>query len=183
MISAFLAPLTNRIMLAIIAALIVLLTVQTARIEGFKVWPIAVEGWKPKAERLQADLDNVKAAQVVALAKAQAAKDKAEQNYRTLAENTDDQIKQARSAAMASAERYIAAHRVRPQAADRSAGGAAATPEDQRPESGDRSGAAPILASRDFVTVTPDDIRICTENTVRLESVREWALGLTDGGD
>ena len=114
MISAFLAPLTNRIMLAIIAALIVLLTVQTARIEGFKVWPIAVEGWKPKAERLQADLDNVKAAQVVALAKAQAAKDKAEQNYRTLAENTDDQIKQARSAAMASAERYIAAHRVRP---------------------------------------------------------------------
>lgn len=39
------------IALAIMAAL---LAVQTVRIEGLKLWPITVEGWKPKAQRLEA---------------------------------------------------------------------------------------------------------------------------------
>ena len=158
--------------------LLVLLAVQTVRLEGFNLWPIKYEGCIAKSERLQTDLDNVKAAQVLALEKVEAAKEKAEQAYRNLAENTDEKLEQARVDTMDAAERYIAAHRVRPQAPDRASGGTATASEDRSAQSGDGSGTAPILASQELVTVAPDDIRICTENTIRLENVREWALSL-----
>jgi hypothetical protein len=45
---------------AIIAALALLLVVQTVRIEGFKVWPIEVQGWKARA--LSAEQTSVEAA-------------------------------------------------------------------------------------------------------------------------
>lgn len=165
------------------AILVALLVVQTVRLEGFKLWPFEYEGCIARSERLQTDLDNVKSAQSLALERAQTAKAKAEQEYHDLAEETDEKLEQARESAMDAAERYIAAHRVRPQAAGSPGSGSAAAAGDYGTESGDGPGAAPILASRDFVTVTPDDIRVCTENTVRLESVREWALGLADGGE
>jgi hypothetical protein len=158
------------------AVLLVLLGVQTVRIEGFKVWPISVEGWKPEAERLQHDLDNVKAAQGIALQKAQAAKAATEKKYADLAETTDANEQKARAQAMGDAERYIAAHRVRNQAAGGSAGRTAASAEDHGTASGDGAGSAPEL---DEVAVSADDIRICTVNTSRLEAVRTWAVDLT----
>lgn len=158
------------------AILLALLAVQTVRIEGFKIWPLGIEGWKPKAERLQHDLDAVKAAQQVALEKAQAAKAKAELDYKNLAETTDANEQKARTDAMADAERYIAGHRVRSQAAGGAAGRTAAPAEDHGTASGDSASPAPEL---DEVTVTADDIRICTVNTTRLEAVRDWAVGLS----
>jgi hypothetical protein len=158
------------------AILLALLGVQTVRIEGFKIWPLSIEGWKPKAERLQHDLDAVKAAQQVALEKAQAAKAKAELDYKNLAETTDANEQKARADAMAGAERYITDHRVRPQAAGGSAGRTAPAAEDHGATGGNSAGAAPEL---DEVTVTADDIRICTVNTTRLEAVRDWAIDLS----
>lgn len=39
---------------AIIAALCLALLAQTVRIEGFKIWPLSIEGWKAKAHRFEA---------------------------------------------------------------------------------------------------------------------------------
>ena len=39
------------------AIVLALLAVQTARIEGFKIWPLSIEGWKPKAERMERERD------------------------------------------------------------------------------------------------------------------------------
>jgi len=168
---------------AAFALVLVLLAVQTVRLEGFKIWPIEYEGCIARSERLQTDLNNVKAAQIVASERAQTAKEKAERQYQDLAEKTDEELEQVRDSAMDAAERYIAAHRVYPEAVDRPSGGTTAAPEDFSAGSSDGSGAAPVLASREFVTVEPDDIRVCTENTIRLEAVREWALGLIDEGN
>lgn len=35
------------------AIVLVLLAVQTIRLEGFKLWPLSIEGWKSKAERYE----------------------------------------------------------------------------------------------------------------------------------
>lgn len=59
-VTAFVARLSlSGIALAIMA---VLLAVQTARVEGLSIWPVKVEGWKPKAERLLAEQKAAQAA-------------------------------------------------------------------------------------------------------------------------
>lgn len=155
--------------------LLILLGVQTVRIEGFKIWPLHMEGWKPKAERLQLDLDHIKAAQQVALDKALAAKAATEANYRNLAGRIDTDAKQAHDSAMADADAYIRAHRVRSQAAGSAAGNSLAIAEDHGTGNGQGSGSAPEL---DEVAVSPDDIRICTTNTLQAEAARSWAIQL-----
>lgn len=114
-------------------------------------------------------------AQQDALAKAVAAKAATEKKYADLAERTDADAKLAHDAAMADAERYIALHRVRNQAAASQTGGAATAAEDHGAPSGNNSGSAPVV---DEVTVNADDVRICTTNTTRLEAVRQWATEL-----
>jgi len=114
-------------------------------------------------------------AQKIALQKALAAKAAVEKKYAELAETTDANEQKARTDAMADAERYITAHRVRDKAAGSATGRTAAPAEDHSPASSDSAGPAPEL---DEVSVTADDIRICTTNTTRLEAVRSWALSL-----
>lgn len=179
MISAFLTPLANRIMLAIITALLALLAVQTIRIEGLKIWPVTVEGWKPKAAHLQNTLDQIEAAQTAATEKAKAEKLLREQQSREQAQRIDDDEKKIRSDAMASAERYIAAHRVRLPTIASAAGGAITPTEDYSTQSSNGANPAPLM---DEVAVATDDVRICTENTTRLEAARTWALGLNTHG-
>ena len=65
-----------------IAIMLGLLAVQSIRLEGFKIWPIDVEGWKPKAERLQATIDNITAAQDLAEQNARTARLEDEAEYR-----------------------------------------------------------------------------------------------------
>jgi hypothetical protein len=159
-----------------IAVLLTLLAVQTVRLEGFKLWPILHEGWKPKAERYARDLANVKAAQQLALERAQAAKLKAEADYRNLAERIDDDAEQARAGALDDAERFIAANRVRCQAAGRAGSGTVAAASDHSAGDGQGSGQASELD--DAVAVKADDVRICTANTLQAEAARAWALEL-----
>lgn len=157
------------------ATVLALLAVQTVRLEGFKMWPFEIEGCLAKSERLEADLDRVKEAQATALLKAQAAKAEAEENYRNLAEETDEQLEQVRTDAMAAAERYIAANRVRYQA-PRSVS--------ERPPSAaeDRdSGLREEVPADTFVAVTDDDVRACTDVTAYALELRGWALKLNEG--
>lgn len=159
-----------------IAILAALLAVQTVRLEGFRLWPLSIEGARPKVERLQRDLDNVKAAQVVARERAEAAKLKVEQEYRQLAGRIDDEAEDAREGALADAERFIAASRVRCEAAGGRGSGAVAAAGDQGAGRGE---AVPGSAELDgAVAVSADDVRACTLNTIQANAARDWALGL-----
>jgi hypothetical protein len=62
---------------------------------------------------------------------------------------------------------------VRIEAPSRDASGTVASAEDRGAGSADSAGSTPVM-----VAVTDTDIQVCTDNTLRLESAREWALGL-----
>lgn len=176
MLGKFFAPLAMKIGAAIIAILLALLAVQTIRLEGFKVWPISIEGARPKAERLQGVIDQFDKAQDDARKAAELAKAKAEADYRNLAERIDDESEKARVGAMDDAERFIAANRVR-CAPDRGAGGGTvATAADNGTRGGQGASGATLMD--DAVAVTAEDVRICTRNTLQAEAAREWALEL-----
>jgi hypothetical protein len=158
-----------------IAILAALLAVQTVRLEGLSVWPIKVEGWKPRAERLADDLDNVKAAQEIALERALAEKHKAETKYLKLAGRIDNEAHNARVDALADAERFIAANRVHCEAAGSAARGTVAAVAGNGSSVHQGAGTLPLV---DAVAVPAEDVRICTENTVKALAARDWALGL-----
>jgi len=169
-----------------IAVLLVLLAVQTVRIEGLSVWPLHLSGWKPRAIAAEAALREVAAAQELARREAESARDAAEQTYRTIAAETDKEADDALDQGMAAADRHIAAFRVRRPAAGDPSGGAPAPARDRGAPGGDRPGPPAELAASgsaaavpgDWVAVTADDVRICTENTLRLEAARAWGIAL-----
>jgi len=161
---------------AIIAGLCALLAVQTVRIEGLSIWPVKVEGWKPRAIRLQGDIDAVRTAQAEAAQKALEARLAAEQAYRDKAKEADRNEAETRNAALDAADRYIAANRVRCPTPASSSGGTVAAAQGGSAEGVIGSGAGAVMDDR--VAVTADDIRICTANTTRLIAARDWALGL-----
>lgn len=137
-------------------------------------------GWNGTAADLQdckdaraADRAAYEQAQREAAEKARAARLAKEAQYREQAERTDREHEQELADANARAERYIAGNRVRPQIAGGASGGTGAGPEGGSASSSNGPGQDPLM-----VAVTEDDVRICTENTTRLQSVREWALGL-----
>lgn len=175
---------------AVIAALVAALAVQTVRVEGLKLWPIEVEGWKPRATRLEQTLANVRVAEQLAEAWARQARIDLEARYRAVAERTDIDAREATSVALGDAERFIAAggHAAVRAGADRlraetdrgSGGPAAAGTGDQGTGDPQGAGAPAELdeAGRAFVAVTADDVRICTVNTVKAEAARHWALEL-----
>lgn len=160
----------------VIAALLALLAIQTVRLEGLRVWPASIEGARPKAARLQRTIDEIEAAQKQALRAAQEAVERAEREYAAMAERIDDDAEKAREGAMGDAERFIAAHRVQCPTNRGSGSGTAPTPSGDGAGRGESPGPAPIVD--DAVAVTASDVRICTDNTVRLEAAREWALEL-----
>ena len=153
-----------------------LLVVQTVRIEGLHVWPISVTGWKARALDAERTIADIEKAQDEALAAAVVARDQAEADYRNLAERIDRNAEDARQDAMADAERYIAAHRVRCPAIGGPAGGTAPAAEGHRARDGEDTGAATELDAAGLVAVSEEDIRICTVNTMRAEAGRAWAL-------
>lgn len=175
------------IWVAVIAALFISAicfgVVQTVRLEGLKIWPFEITGWRPLAIDRGKTIASFAKAQNDALALALAAKAKAEADYRTLAERIDHEADQARPDALADAERYIAGNRVQRCPADRGAAGPApASGQDHGARNGDAAGATALVdaADPDLVAVTPDDIRICTANTLQAEAARSWALQLIE---
>lgn len=96
----------------------------------------------------------------------------AEARYKALSEKTDYGYQKALEGALSRSERFIAANRVR----------ACPTGPASRPDptaqgdgaQGADGGSEPAI----LVAVKPEDVNICTENTTRLQSARDWALGL-----
>jgi hypothetical protein len=100
-----------------------------------------------------------------------------EARYDKLAMETDDAEREARADAMGVAERFIAANRVRCEAGagfGSSASGAASGSAGDS-DTGSSVGADPLSF---MVAVPADDVRICTENTTRLQAGQAWARSL-----
>ena len=134
--------------------------------------------WSVKSRQvaqLTAEIARFHEAQSRAAEIAQAALHHQEAAYILKAKEADDAYQIKLVDADLRARTYIAAHRVERLRADGAsgAGTAPAGTESLPAESGNRSGAA-----ADMVAVTPSDIEVCTTNTRRLQSVRDWAVSL-----
>lgn len=124
--------------------------------------------WRTRHDTLKA---SYAAAQVEAHAKQAAAIQSYEAEYERKAHAADLRAATAIADASRRADAFIRAGGVQP--AKGGSGHPPAQAEGHGSEGGNGPGEAPFL-----VAVTPDDVRICTENTTRLDAVREWALGL-----
>lgn len=113
------------------------------------------------------------AAQSEATLIAKRALDAAEARYRSKADEADKSYRASLADARAAADRYIAGHRVHGTFAGPASGTVTAS-ESRGPGSADSADQATVM-----VAVTADDIQVCTDNTLRLEAAREWALSLT----
>lgn len=141
---------------------------------AFAWWRVGV--WHDRADRLAHDLANVKAAQVVALERAEAARARTEAKYLRLAGRIDNEAHNARVGALADADEYIRTHRVRCEAVGGAGSGTVAADADRGSGGGQSASAAPELDVS--IAVSADDVRICTRNTVQAEAARDWALSL-----
>lgn len=159
----------------VIIAAIAFGVVQTARVEGFKVWPISITGLKQQVSNLKRDLRDMEKASKEAAEKARAVRLAKEREYAQLAKRIDDEAEQAQADAMDAAERFIRDNSVRCQAVGNSLSRTRASPEGGGAES---VGQPRTLPKLDGVLIPPDDVRICTENTVRLQQAQSWAFSL-----
>ena len=156
----------------VILALVCLLGVQTARIEGF-LW---LDGLKDRIASLRGSLAEIQAAQKVAEARAIAAKLEAERKYAEKAKEIDREHQAELADASDRAARYIAANRVQCPSVGSPGSGAVAAADGSGATSSDGPGSTAIV---DAVAVEAEDIHICTTNTSRLQAVRDWAKGLS----
>jgi hypothetical protein len=119
--------------------------------------------WKAEAESLEASR--------------QAALDSEEAALRQLAKDTDRNVAKEREASRDRTERFIRSGGVRGQACPSNR-----DPEDRSARDGEavREEAELDGAERlpEVVTVLPEDVRICTDNTIKAEEWRKFILGL-----
>lgn len=176
-------PLTNltwRIGALIVAGVAALLFIgfatQTIRIEGLRLWPISVVGFKEENRTLRLDLDTIKRMQERARADQEAAMLRKEAEYREKAERIDDEYQTRLADANARALAY--SKRMRVKAPSRVASGTSAAPEGGSPSRPDRPGEDAELG--DYIAVSQEDFNILNENTQRLKAAHEWAIGLAD---
>ena len=136
-------------------------------------WGAIERHGKHKAEKVLASTVTAwKAAEREAMAAQIAANTAQEARWAQHARDVDDGYQKARVDADSRSERFI-----------RSGGLRANCP--RSPGSGDpvqSPGAAASVdgagAQAELVTIAPDDVRICSENTLRLDAARDWALGI-----
>ena len=110
-------------------------------------------------------------AQAEATLIAKRALDATEAKYRTKANEADQSYRADLADARAAADRYLAAHRVRNQAAARDASGALASAADRGP-------GVPASLPAAAVMVSEGDVRACTDAVTYAIGAHEWALGL-----
>jgi hypothetical protein len=181
---------------ALFLAAIAFGVVQTVRLEGFKFWPLSIEGAKPKAARLETDLANVREAQALAEQEAKRQRIYWQNHYRTLAKETDlANATETQPRADDDLARYAADNRVQPCPYGSARGGTGATPSGGRTGSGDRPGGMSgvddgrslrqSLAAGDTIHQADDRLvvsmfsaQVCTTNTARLLDAQAWGLTL-----
>lgn len=175
-----LANLTWRIWALIAAGLAALLFIgfstQTIRIEGLKIWPFKIVGFKEENQTLRLDLDTIKRMQEHAREQQEAAMLRKEAEYREKAERTDDEYQARLADANARAAAY--AGRMRVKVPGGIASGASASPESEGSQGADRPGSDAELG--DYIAISQQDFEILNENTQRLKAAHEWAIGLAD---
>lgn len=169
-------------------AILALLVLQTVRLEGFKVWPFVLEGWKPQALRLADEIILIRREQGLAGEVATARRLEKQEQYRGIAERIDDNAQDEIAEAGAAAERFISDGGVRVQTARCPRSRAGAGTEDRDAGNPQGAGQATELdAAQDsgafglpegFVIVPADDVRICTTNTIKAEAGRALAIEL-----
>ena len=152
--------------------------VQTIRLEGFKVWPISVEGARPKAARLEKELAAIVTAQADAATAQKEIVEAAEKEYEKIAERIDEYAEQVEKDAMARAERFITAQRVRCEAPGGFASGAGAAAPADVPRDRETVPGPHFLDGT--VAVPESDVRACTLNTIQANAAREAALALEE---
>jgi len=133
-----------------------------------------------RAERYQAQIQSERAlytaAQEEAKARAIAAIEAKEAEYKDKANAADLSHAKALADAAGRTERYIAANRVRAETVGGASSGTIASAQGDNPGGSVGSGESPFM-----VAVTPDDVRICTVNTERLIAAKAWADSLSKG--
>lgn len=147
------------------------LATQTIRIEGFKLWPLHIVGFKEEVKTLRLDLDTIKVMQLAAKEKAEAERLRMEAEYQEKAEKADDEYRSKLADASARAAAY--ANRMRVQAPYSASSGSGASTESNPATSADRSS-----EDAEYIAVTRSDFDVMIENTLRLKAAHEWAVGL-----
>lgn len=175
--------------LAIVAvavlALVAFAVVQTVRLEGFKLWPLSIEGAVPRAERLEDEIGALLRGQAEAERLAAAEKAATEAAYRDIAKGIDDAFEENLEGELAAAARFVAANRVRCPAVGSPPGRAVAAAGDNGAGSAQGAGGAAELDAAGGAAVLPglvavpdDDVRICTTNTLKAEAGHRLATEL-----
>ena len=147
--------------------------IASVALAGWQTWQLATCKQSLQVARAEhaATVARYTEAQRNAAIKARAAREATEARYATHAKETDLAHETELERALAAARRYAATNRVRAEAVGSASIGATAS------ATGDSAGSADG-PGQEAVVVTGSDVEICTINTVRLESVRAWALGL-----
>lgn len=152
---------------AIIAALAMFAGVQTWRVSSLK-GDVAACGAGREADRAAVAL-----AQAEAHERAVAARMAAQERYQQQAEQSNARENELRADLRDIGERFIAANRVRPQAASGAGGGTVA------PASDSDSG-VPAGMPADAVMVAASDVRACTDAVAYGIAAHDWAAGLNE---
>lgn len=160
--------------------------VQTARIEGFKVWPISVKGYKAENKSLKDQLDKLVAAQATAGNAQKQVNDNAAKTYKDITKGVDYDAHKTLPVELGAAERYAAAHRVRTPRGGGAPGYAAPSASGDGPRDTQAAGTTSQLDDASgggtfipgVVIVSDADLKICTINTVKAEAGHDFATKL-----
>lgn len=139
-------------------------------------WSDEKAGRKQDAKEYKDELAKRDQASAEALAQQIALNEQTKAKYEAAAKEADHDYRIALADADRRTDRYIRDNRVR------KAGGSGASGSDATAEGEAAGGSDPASPGAELVTVTADDVRICTANTVRLQAVREWGLELVKAG-
>lgn len=159
--------------------------VQLVDRHGFKFWFVEIEGAHDKIDRLEAEIEGMNIAQEQSGQLAKKQREANEAEYRDIAADVDRNAGTALDRGFASADRYIRANRVWqwPEGVPCSNTGTAAggdgtgNPQGAGQTSeldGSRTGRGSGTRGDGMVVVTAEDVRICTENTVKAEAARDY---------
>lgn len=164
-----------RIALVMLAAMTLFAAVQTVRIDGLRIDLPLIGSIGPRG--LIAENADLVAANKEFLAQRNAARAESARIAKAniaATEKANADEKAELETALPAAERFIAAGGVRRCPAAR----ADTAARDQGPGINAGAGALPVMDDVPVVTVLPDDVLICTENTVRARAWQAWGLSI-----
>lgn len=165
---------------ALLAGSVGCAVVQTVRLEGFRLWPISITGWKARAETAEAALVAVAAGQARNRAEQVRVNEAAEQVSRDISAGVDINAQNSFTTERGRAERFIAGGGVRSPATSGDSGRPCTAPLGNGAGSVESASGAPVLdgdgpRADGLVLVYPEDIRICTDNTIKAEAAHDYA--------